>query len=256
MRDLQLTEQSLHLLLDGELDSMSSKLLLQKMESDPELSAQYKRLQEIKEMMTFAYCQEKLPDQTTTVKSIAPRKKKIWQNQWVSGLAASLFLSIGLSTGWIAHEMYQQNNPVVVNTVSTQTTAVPQLSNVIAELEEPRKYMIHMSAFDNKSATKTLLETEAILASYAKSRLPVKLDVLVNQQGVQLFDARNLDQLQRIRNLINTHDNINFYACSKSMMLFMQGVKVPDDFSRIHSDRIVEEIIPERINQGWVYLKV
>ena len=247
MNNKEITDHSLHLLVDGQLDQASAKRLKKEIETSPELQKKLKKITEIKELISLAYVQEK-PEPVTN------RKFLMFNPAPVVALAASLIMVVGLTLGWFAHSQYEGPQYVVAQTESRTAVISPEIPLGV-NLQSARKYMMHFDSMDEDRFESALIETSSILNSYANSGLPVKVDLLFDQQSVHMFKPQYAGQIQQLKKLINEYENIQFYACSESLRMFLGDLEMPEEIKLFHSDEVVKEMIPQRIEQGWVYIK-
>ncbi len=247
MNHQEITDHSLHLLVDGQLDDATRRQLEQQIKASPELQKKLKNIVEIKELVGLAYVQPQPVERRSA--------RKLFFNQYnLAALAASLIMAIGLILGWTGHELYQQKHIVVAN--AARTIEPPrQQQSLQMELQHARKYMIHLDSYNPARLQKALLETRSLLDSYAHSGLPVKLDVLFDQQGIEILNKQHTAQIRQIKALVEQYPNLQFYACSKSIKLFLSNDKISSDIRFFHANQVVEELIPKRIEEGWVYIK-
>lgn len=246
MNDQEILDHGIHLLIDNELDEKTRKHVLNRINSNETLNVSYQNAINLKELVTQSYSgEEPSPNRLNNIHF------QLMDSRRVMGLAASFVLVFGLSMGWIANDQYKQQRVLVAeNDFGSFDHEVNNL-----ETKHVRKFIFHINQNNQKKASKTFNETKTILASYATSGLPVQLDILVDQEAVRLFRPENKQQLKEVRDLINEYENINVFACSMSLRLFMNSEKLPGNLGHIKTNRVVEEIIKERKNSGWVYIE-
>jgi len=247
MNNREITDHSLHLLVDGQLDSASKKVLKKQIQNSPELQQKLKDITEIKELVSLAYVQEKPKPLNSFGFSLLKPASMV-------GIAASLIMTIGLALGWMAHQQYENPVYVVAKSEIRQDITRQQIPLEI-NLQNARKYMLHFDSMNKDRFENALIEASSLLQSYAKSGLPVKVDLLFDQQAVEIFEPRHAAQISQLKALINEFENIQFYACSKSLKMFLGDIEMPQEMSLFHSNEVVLEMIPERMEQGWVYIK-
>ncbi len=247
MNNSEITDHSLHLLVDGQLDSATKKKLKIQIQKSPELQQKLKNITEIKELIGLAYVQEKPEPMSRNGSSF------FTQNSMM-GIAASLIMTIGLALGWIAHQQYDNTLYVVAKSEVRPETIRQQIPLEI-NLQSARKYMLHFDSINEGRFENALIETSSLLNSYARSGLPVMVDLLFDQQAVLLFEPRHTAQIQQLKGLINEFENIQFYACAESLRMFLGDMQMPREINLFHSNEVVREMIPERMEQGWVYIK-
>lgn len=245
-----INEHNLHLLVDGQLDAVTLQALQEKIDTSPELQQKLRNIIELKELTSLAYLQE----QPALVKTVA-RPATINRPSFAA-IAAILILMIGLTFGWMGHQYLQGDKIQVASVTPPSPTFTPDFQQSLQfELQNERKYMMHLDSDNPAKFQKALIETRTLLRSYAESGLPVEFEILLNQRAVTLLKPQHAKEINKIKILIKQYDNIQLYACSKSIKLFLDQEQISPDINLFHADRVVEEMIPERIEQGWVYIK-
>jgi len=249
MNDKEIDHHSLYLLIDGQLDTTSKKKLMEKINASPELKQKLADVSKVKELISLAYMQE-----LSRPAPVKDKSSNIFPNLFVA-LAASLIMGLGVTLGWISHQHYDSLDPVLVTTknpAEMSRSAIP----ADASTRNTRKFIMHVNFLNDADLENAIAETSSILNSYASAGLPVQMELAFNLQAVRIFEPQNISQAQKVKALVDRHKNLTLYACSESLDRFLGNFDKPDEMSAFHTDRIVEEIISERINQGWIYIKV
>ena len=169
-------------------------------------------------------------------------------------MAASFIMVIGLTLGWFAHQQYQSEVYAVAKTEAVSEDIRSQISLQI-NLQNARKYMLHFDSLNEGRLQSALLETRSILDSYASSGLPIKFDLLFDLESVEIFKPQNTSQINYLKGLIKNYENIQLFACSESIRIFLGDMEMTEDIKLFHTDQVLEQMISERIEQGWVYIK-
>jgi len=249
MKDNNISDHSLYLLVDGQLDTVSERKLMAKINASPELKQKLAEVSKVKELVSLAYMQEE--SRPTPVRR---RSSKSFPSLLVS-LAASLIMALGVTLGWITHQHYESSVPLSVSTSDPAAVSNP-VTSVDAITRDVRKFIIHVNFLNKAQLENAIIETSSILDSYASVGLPVQMELAFNLQAVRMFEPQNIGQAQKVKALISRHKNLKLYACSDSLEMNLSDLDKPEEMSAFHTDRVVEKLITERINQGWVYIKV
>lgn len=248
MNHRDITDHSLHLLVDNQLDPLSRKKLLEQVAESPELQKKLKNIHKVRELMALAYIQEK-PRRGVNM----PENGQSYS--WLpAALATSFVLVVGLTLGWYGHDfLIEEQASEMVEPLADRTdeafTLLPP-----AELIQ-RKYMMHFDAMNEPRLQQALVETESIIQSYAQSRLPVKIDLLFDQQAVNFFNTEHQKNIQQLGLFIDRHKNVQVYVCSESLQMYLNEREISSDIQQFHTDQIVKDMIPERIKLGWIHLR-
>ena len=242
-------EHNLYLLVDGQLDEASKKKLMDKVNTSPQLKQKLADISKVKELVSLAYAQETSRPVSSHGKSPSP-----YSSLFVA-VAASLIMGLGVMMGWMTHQHYSVAVPLLANADSAHAVSRPAISQE-ASIQNVRKFIIHVNFLNEAHLDSAMAETTSILNSYASVGIPVQMELAFNLQAVRMFDPQNIGQAQKVKALASRYDNLKLYACSESLDMYLGDFEMPADLSAFHSDRIVEEMILERIDQGWIYIKV
>jgi intracellular sulfur oxidation DsrE/DsrF family protein len=249
MTKREMAEHSLHLLVDDQLDPGAKAKLIAEIKESPELQQKLAQISKTKELLKLAYIQELIRPATTQSKS------PIINSSILVAVAASLIMTVGLTLGWISH---QYSNPVGIAVAKIEHPAEiskPAVA-VDASLQNARKYILHVDFLNENRLNSAIIETSSILDSYAATGLPAQLDMVFNMQAVRMFEPENAGQAQAVKALLSKYGNLELYAYSESIKMFLGEFDNSKVIPGFHTDRIVEDMISERIKQGWIYLKI
>jgi intracellular sulfur oxidation DsrE/DsrF family protein len=249
MNNNENNQHNLYLLIDGQLDAASSKKLMEKVNASPELKQKLADISKVKELISLAYTHE--------VPRPAPlnaRSTPSYSSFFVA-LAASLIMGLGGMMGWMTHQHYQAALPAF-ETANPSATESGSETSQAASIQQVRKFIIHVDNLNEAQLDSAMVETSSILNSYASVGIPVQMEMAFNLQAVRIFEPQNIHQAQKVKALIKQHKNLKLYACSESLEKFLTDFEMPADMSVFHSNQIVEDMITDRIDQGWIYIKV
>jgi len=152
--------------------------------------------------------------------------------------------------GWMTYEY----SPTAVNAVSAENTFQYVANHVTADSRQ-RKIILHIDSSDLKIVEAALNEADYLLATYRQANRPLKLDIITNKTGIDIFRPSISPYINRIQKLVD-EAGVSLFACVRSIekaseregaeVVFMPGVK---------AGRSAREIIPDKLEKGWVYIK-
>jgi len=120
----------------------------------------------------------------------------------------------------------------------------------------PELVMFHISTADEQAATLLLDQVELVATRFRTSRRALRVVVIANNQGLQLYRALQSSQAQRIRQLFARFDNITFAACGTTLARLTDSGDAPRLLPQaIVVDSGVAEIA-RRQKQGWKYIRI
>ena len=237
------SEDTLNLFIDDQLDTDEMNELHEALLDDKDLRERVCQLKAVRELIGYAY------SEVPTSRHTAPVKKR--SNSFVGrAIAASVLLVTGVLLGWSTYE-YSPNS---VNAISAENTFQFVANHVTVDHGE-RKIILHIDSGDLQVVNDALNEADQLLATYRNAKMPIKLDIIANKAGINVLRKDVSPYLARIQKMVDDND-VSVYACQRSIdkahkkegvdIVLMNGVT---------TDRTARELIPERLKEGWVYIK-
>lgn len=236
-----LSDEYLNAFLDGELAADERERALRRLEEDEDFKRQACELRSLKERVKGAYAE--LPA------ARARRGMGAFPGAWRQALAAGILLVLGLAGGWLAHDA-GVNTPVYDRMAGLPEGYRPV---ALAGRVDPDKIVLHLDNNDPARLAAVLDLAEGLLAR-REGRGQVK--IVVNSYGLNLLRQETSPYRDRIGGMAARHRNLEFIACGQTIArLSREGVVVdllPQ--ARVAGSAIGE--ILDRMQQGWVYVKV
>jgi intracellular sulfur oxidation DsrE/DsrF family protein len=238
-----ITEDRLNLFIDEQLDTDELNAIREAVLEDRALRERVCQLKAVRELIGYAYS-EVPPSRYEN----ASQKKSA--SKYTRAIAASVTLVVGVVLGWSTYEY----SPNASNVISAENT-FEYVSNQVAIDHAQRKIILHIDSGDMQVVNAALNEADHLLATYRKANTPMKLDVITNKDGINILRPDVSPYVARIQKMID-EDGVSFFACERSVakahqkegveIVLMKGVK---------ADKTARELIPERLEKGWVYIK-
>jgi intracellular sulfur oxidation DsrE/DsrF family protein/uncharacterized protein (DUF697 family) len=237
------SDDNLNLFIDEQLDSDEMNKIRQAVLDDKELRERVCQLKAVRELVGYAYS-----DVPASKYEEQPRKQS--SSIIGSAIAASVTLVVGVFLGW---ETYHYS-PQSTNEVSAENT-FQYVANHVAVDHSNRKIILHIDSGDLQVVNAALNEADHLLATYKKANLPMKLDVITNKGGINMLRPSVSPYVERIRRLIED-DAVSFYACERSIAKAhkREGVEIKL-LPGVTTDKSARDMIPDRLEKGWVYIK-
>jgi len=234
------SDEILNAYIDGELSNQDRASLLEEVQHNRELGLRVCKLQKMQDMVQLAYENIDIPEQYIQQQATG------YRNRLRMGVAASILLIIGVTSGWVAHTQLTPENSLLQMAQSAQSGQT-----------SPSKIMLHVTTEDPVKLAAVLEETENLLQSPASSAGNLKVEVLANGRGLNLLRADNRQFSQRVQELQERYNNLAFIACKKTMDQIEKrsGAKfnLLPDTSTVPS--ALGKVI-KRKQQGWTYIKI
>ena len=236
----QFSDSHLHAFVDNQLNEDEHAEVLQAISEDSELSQLVNNIRQDMEMLRLAY------------NNCPPPYRKFRRNtdiQWKLApvaSAASLFLVIGLISGWL----FLPSTPA-----SKNLPAFSSIEQFSLKKSAHSNIMIHVSNMNEPRLTQALDKAESILKNSRKLKKPINLTVVANASGLGLL-RKESPFGNRIKALSHRYANLKFKACGIAMenvllkeghipKLLPEAIKVPNALGEILN----------KLKTGWIYLK-
>jgi len=237
------SEDKLNLFIDEQLDTDEMNEIREALLDNKDLREQVCQLKAVRELVGYAYSEVPPSRHDSPVKNGST-------SMLGRAIAASVTLVVGVILGWSTYEY----SPNAVNAISAENT-FQFVANHVTVDHGQRKIVLHIDSGDLRVINAALNEADHLLAMYRKANTPIKLDIITNKSGINVLRPGVSPYLARMRELIDDED-VSVFACQRSInkahkregvdIVLMKGVM---------TDKTARELIPERLKDGWVYIK-
>ena len=243
MANQNISEERLNLFIDEQLDSEEMDAIHKAVLEDASLRERVCQLKAVRELVGYAYSE--VPASRYTQQQNKPKRPVYYR-----AIAASVLVFIGVLLGWSTYHY----TPNAVKAISAEN-AFQYVANHVVVDHQQRKIVLHIDSGDIKVVNAALDEADQLLATYRKANTPMKLDVVANKGGINILRDDISPYQERIQKLIED-ENVAFYACARALAKAKQ--KEGGDIRIIKgvtTDKTVKELIPDRLKNGWIYIK-
>ncbi len=245
-QDYSISQDKLNLYIDDQLDAVEMDRVHRAIKANPELGERVCHLKEVRDLVGYAY--ETVPVPSEYRRHDTPPQRRAW-----SAVAAVLLITLGLVAGWVLR----------ANTLGLPLASVDaqdvfhyyKYARVAGISQGDPRYIIHVSSGDDHAIRIALEEAEILLKSHRQSRVPLRLEVMVNNDIRMLREDSPFKA--EIEKIMATYDNVTFLACARTLAKTRRREGKPVRLiPKIVTGETAREHIPERLREGWVYLKV
>ena len=235
------SDEQLQAFVDDEIDVAERAEIMEAVRHDDELACRVCELLHIKDSVRIAYREPELP----------AARPAHWKSSWWTGTpfraaAAVLIFALGTLTGTSLQTQLSDTPSRNVSTLASAATASQELKRVV----------LHISTAESQRLDQALTDAEDLLISYKDNPEMVQLEVVANAEGLSLLRSDTSPYPDRIKRLAQQFNNVSFLACSRAIeKLRMRGIDVhllPEAHVRPGA---LEEIV-DRLQEGWVYIRV
>jgi len=235
------SDEQLQAFVDDEIDIAERAEIMEAVRHDDELACRVCELLQIKDSVRLAYREPELP----------ANPPASWKSGWWSGTpfraaAAVLIFALGTVTG----------TALQMNTTDPLSHTGGKLASAAIANQELKRVVLHISTAESQRLDQALSDAEELLGSYKDRPEMVQLEVVANTEGLSLLRADTSPYPERIRRLAQQFNNVSFLACSRTIeKLRMRGI----DVHLLPEARVIPgalEAIVDRMQEGWVYIRV
>jgi len=176
----------------------------------------------------------------------AHNRRYVWK-----GIAASLLLAVGLVSGWVVHDVTRSVQIASAEDVFNYYKRATQVDST------ERKIILHVTTGDLYAVKGALDEAEQLLVSYREAGTPMKLDIVTYREGINMLRVGVSPYVERIESIIENNENVSLYACLRSIDKAENKEGKPVVMmDKAVTNKTAQELILERLQKGWVYIKV
>jgi len=234
------SDEQLQAFVDDEIEVSERAEIMEAIRQDDELACRVCELLQMKDAVRLAYREPEQPAHNQD------RWKKAQKTRWSYRVAAAVLI---FATGTVTGLVLQTQKLVPAGITSPLASAGSIDHNL-------KRLVIHISSARADRMEQALDDAEQLLVSYQAHPELVQLEVVANAEGLKLLRADTSPYPDRIRKMAQQFSNISFLACSRTIeKLQMRGIEV----HLLPQARVIpgalEEIV-DRLQQGWVYIRV
>lgn len=220
------SDERLNAFVDGQLGAQEREEILAALTADTELSHRLCELRATKELVRHAYAPAPAP----------ARSSRRGIGGWSGALAASLALVVGIVAGWQGHRAASAPGPLLAGPATTQ----------------PARILIHLDSATEDGMEETLDMAEAYLAKVSHA----KVEVVVNNSGLNLLREETTPYAERIAGLSSRHELLSFVACGYAISRYRNSGKSVTLLPEAQVAKTAVEHIVDRVREGWTYVKI
>lgn len=227
--------QMLSAFVDGELDIAHSAAIIEAMASDADVRDRVNNLRRAKDLMKLGFGHANAPSDQGRPATISRWKK------YSRGLAATV-AAIGIGAGIIG---YNLGKPLPeYDALAVAPAAIEQIDRIILHINEadPGQFV---TALDY--AEEFIKEHEARGGEIA---------VVAHSTGIDLMRTGVSPYEDRVRTMIENHDNVYFIACANAIRALKKKGIEPEFIDQVDTRKPAMDQIIEHVEAGWKYIKV
>ena len=244
MSEHNFTDEQLNLFIDNQLDTDDNDRIRHAMAEDAALRERICQLRAVRELVGYAY-ENVLAADTTTEKASGTGGYP-----WKS-LAAAVLVIVSALSGWVVNDVVRSTQIATAEDVFQYYKAAGQADRA------ERKIILHVTTGDVYAISGALDEAEQLLASYRDAGTPMKLDIVTYREGINMLRVGVSPYVKRIEQILDDNQNVSLYACLRSIDKAQKKEGRPIVMmEKAITSKTAQELISERLQKGWIYIKV
>lgn len=247
MMNLHISDEQLHAFIDGQLGPEEQEQIFSVLRQDEDLSRKVCEFRRLQDMVRHAYADP--PSRPTRP---APRRR----GRLNDAVAASVLLAVGATVGWFANGLQDTVALPERVTYERQDLDAFQTVQLLSAQGMQQNVVLHITTSDPAKLSYALDEVETLLSSYRARGIPIKLEVVANGEGMALLRSDVSPYPQRTQELIRKYDNLAVVACANTLRWLQdQGVDtrlLPE----VATTQSGLERVVDRLQEGWLYVKI
>ncbi|MEE9309389.1 MAG: hypothetical protein V3U64_00055 [Cocleimonas sp.] len=240
------TNELLNTYADDQLDEKRLKVLLNRLDEEPELRAALSDIQRVKGLLQMAY-----PFTLQPIEKPHDEKRML-------GIAASLLMALGLGfggghlTSGISHQEVQ----VAEGTLNAMhATANFKHTEFDPSTDAPaQKVIIYLGSSKAEKRKETLDKAEALLINYKKNGAQVY--VVTSAGGLELLRTGNQETEARIMKMKGIYKSLSFIACNNQIYKLHKEGKVVNLVDNVQVAPSAVQFVVNHLKKGWKFIAI
>ena len=232
-KDEHFSEEQINAFVDDELDPEEKSRLYNEAARSPEFDQRLCHQRKVKELVKHAY--ENVPEPPHLGRTPLTRG-----GFFSRAFAASLFLVVGLGSGLLAHNYFDQYR------ASTTESAVEPIAKV-------NNFLLHVTSGEPEQMYAALHHAEALLNA-AEDGEQRRVEIIANERGIDLLRRDVTPYAREIATL--QESDVVFYACSKTIQRLEDSGVLVELVPHTNASYTALDRVVSRMQEGWKYEKI
>lgn len=229
-----ISDETLHAFVDGELAVDESERLIARLRDDPALAARVCELRNLQSMLRAAYAEPPVP---AAAQGSRPVRGRTGRHAW-----AAMLLLAALGAGWLARGL-DGSPPAGVEIVRLVAPA------------DRSKVLLHLDSAAPERMQGALDAAEQLLDDAVRAGRVVQVEIVANSHGIGLLRAGG-PHAARIAQLRARHLNVQFVACGQTLARLAGEGRTVALLPAVRTAPTAIGEVVGRLQQGWTYLRV
>lgn len=247
--NIKISDEMLNAFVDDQVTTEEKEQLYVALAKDDSLKKAVCELRSSKDLVQLAY--QQIPTSPGGFGGDGGIRGRKSSRHWLTGMAASVLLSLGVFIGWQLGPTHQNDIIFSANNDAGRATAAA------ASDQATTKVLFHLNSRDPAVAREALDELEGVLKFYRKTGEKARIEMITNGGGIDLLRADTSPYPDRILALQHKYPNLTFVTCQNSIdrLKRERGITARLLPGTVVIDSGVAQIM-RRQREGWAYIQV
>ncbi|MFN3883164.1 MAG: zf-HC2 domain-containing protein [Rhodocyclaceae bacterium] len=233
---MDISDEILGAYIDNELDAAERAAIQEHITTDDALRARACELWQLKQMMRGAYPLPRHVGEKTQQARKPPGK-----GGWPHALAASLFIAVGMISGWLANDRFDADR---------------QLDRQIEAIRnDGGRVVLHLFSDEPARMQAALRMAEQLASARDAQGRPFRVEFLANGPGLHLLRVGGSPYAERIETLRRQYRNLRLVACHQAITRMQERGLEVTLLPGVEVAVSAESELSTRLTQGWRYLQ-
>jgi len=228
------SDEQINAFVDDELTPVERARLLEQISNEAGLRQQACELRILKDLVRAGYREP--PGRRPS----RPLRQGGWGQR---AMAASLLLVLGLGLGWMTRGALDE-------------ASIPQLATLQRVAADPARLVLHIDTGAPERFASLLDHAQKLLEEARRDGRPLQVTVVANSGGIDLLRASTAQQAERIRALQAAYPNLSFIGCQRTLRRLKDNGHDIRLLPGVQLAPSAVDVIVERLQSGWTYIKV
>jgi len=221
---------------DGELQGSEKTEFENELQNDAELQQAVEDVRALKLQLQKTY------------QNVVPPAKLQYSTSNYRYAMYAVFFVLTFTVGWFSGGMHSATENLAQSNIMN-----PSMKKIV---EQPGKYILHISVRDKAKYKQTLDQAELLMANYQSKEQNIQLEIIANAGGLDLFREDVSPYVQRVKQLQDRYPNIKFIACSNAVARLRERGEEANLINSVHQGATAIDQVVKRVHQGWSYIKI
>ena len=245
MNKRHISDEQLNAFVDDELGSEEKEQIFLVLNNDQVLNRSVCETRKLQDMLRYAYREPP----SSPPPAMRPRRRA----RLTDAVAASLLLLCGALIGWVSHS----HDVTVKHAVYLhEDMDAFQTVQLLSARGQQQNVILHITTADPNKLHYALTEVDDLLRSSKRRGVPIRVEVVANGNGLALLRAKVSPYPRLTEELIHNYNNLTIMACANALaQLKREGVDTRL-LPNVSTTKSALERVVERLQEGWLYIKV